>query len=147
MEQKHARWNLLVDTLHQKLPHLLGVYLFGSQAQENASPTSDVDVAILAENRVPIVTLWEIAKDLERTATDRDVDLVDLRGASTVFQHQIITTGICLWSAGLPATLYEIFILREKMDFDAARQGLLADIAKEGTIYGRRRHLKQDRHH
>lgn len=65
------------------------------------------------------------------------VDLVDLRAASTVMQHQIITRGECWWSAGLPADLFALYVLDEKMNLDAARAGLLQDIAERGSVYGR----------
>ena len=38
---------------------------------------------------------------------------------------------------GLHAHLFEAAMLNEKLYLDAARQGLLNDIAQRGTIYGR----------
>ena len=66
-----------------------------------------------------------------------DVDLLDLRAASTVMQYQVITTGQCLWAQQPAAGLFECFVLSEKLDFDAARAGLLADIAQQGKVYAR----------
>jgi hypothetical protein len=59
-----------------------------------------------------------------------EVDLLDLRAASTVMQHQVITTGQSLWAQQPDAALFECFVLQEKLDFDEARAGLLADIAQ-----------------
>ena len=65
------------------------------------------------------------------------VDLLDLRAASTIMQHQIITTGQRWWAGDFQAALYEAAMLSEKTELDTARAGLLGDIEKRGTIYGR----------
>ncbi|MFI3180643.1 MAG: nucleotidyltransferase domain-containing protein, partial [Methylococcales bacterium] len=65
-----------------------------------------------------------------------DVDLLDMRAASTVMQYQILQTGRRLWANKLEADLFECFVLSEKLYFDQARAGLLDDIQKRGTVYG-----------
>lgn len=55
------------------------------------------------------------------------VDLVDLRAASTVMQHQIITRGECWWSAGLPADLFALYVLDEKMKSGGTGHGAAPD--------------------
>ena len=65
------------------------------------------------------------------------VDLLDLRAASTVMQYQVITTGQRWWAQDAQAALFEAAILSDKTALDTARAGLLADIHKKGTIYGR----------
>ena len=51
-------------------------------------------------------------------------------------QYQVITTGTCLWTVGLPVGLFECFVLSEKTALDEARAPLLADIQARGTVYG-----------
>jgi hypothetical protein len=80
--------------------------------------------------------LWELAGNLADLA-GCPVDLLDLRAASTVMQYQVITTGQCLWSVGLPAGLFECYVLSEKTALDTARAPLMADIHATGEIYGR----------
>lgn len=126
----------LVEALQQRLPDLLAVYLFGSRARDEARPDSDLDLAVLVAGKLQPVALWELAQTLA-ALTGYDVDLVDLRSASTVMQYQIITTGNRLWCRDMQAALYECFILREKMDLDVVRAGLLEDIEREGRVYGR----------
>lgn len=60
-----------------------------------------------------------------------------MRAASTIMQYQVLLTGQCLWAQQPAAALFECFVLNEKLDFDAARAGLLADIAQTGSIYAR----------
>ena len=65
-----------------------------------------------------------------------DVDLVDLRAATTVMQYQIVTTGQRLWQRDERAALYESFILSEKTELDTARSRLIDDIQQRGHVYG-----------
>ncbi|MEE8587411.1 MAG: nucleotidyltransferase domain-containing protein [Acidobacteriota bacterium] len=127
---------LIVQHLQQSLPELLAVYAFGSRAQGTANRDSDLDLAVLAEGKADPVELWKLAGDLAGIA-GCTVDLLDLRQASTVMQHQIITSGRRLWTKDVQAPLYESFILSEKTALDTARAGLLEDICREGRVYGR----------
>ena len=63
------------------------------------------------------------------------MDLVDLRAASTVMQHQIIQTGVRWWAKDHQADLFEIYVCKEKWDLDRYRAGLLQDIQQQGRIY------------
>ena len=124
----------IVAVLREKLPKLLAVYLFGSQALNMAGPDSDIDLAILAGGRQDTLTLWNLGQDLA-SMIDRDVDLLDLRAASTVMQYQIITTGRRLWKKDLQAGLFECAMLSQKTELDTARAALLQDIQREGRVY------------
>jgi predicted nucleotidyltransferase len=126
----------LQSHLKQRLPNLMAIYLFGSQATGEATATSDLDLAVLVAGRVDPLDLWATAGELADIA-GLPVDLLDLRAASTVMQYQVIMKGQCLWSAGVDVGIYEAFILSEKTNLDTARAGLLSDIYKEGLVHGR----------
>ena len=125
----------LVATLRDRLPALLAIYLFGSRANGHAGPDSDLDLAVLVAGKLDPVATWELAQLLANQA-NCDVDLVDLRGASTVMQYQVIMTGTRLWQKDGQAALYECFILSDKTELDEARAGVLRDIQREGKVYG-----------
>ena len=124
------------DMLLARVPKLLAVYAFGSRVQGGAGPQSDLDVAVLVAGYTEPLALWSLSGDLA-DLVGCPVDLLDLRAASTVMQHQILTTGERWWSGGGQAALYEAAILSEKTELDSARAGLLGDIEKRGTVYGR----------
>ncbi|MEH6564718.1 MAG: nucleotidyltransferase domain-containing protein [Halopseudomonas sp.] len=126
----------ILDLLLNAIPSLSAVYVFGSQAGGQAGPGSDLDLAILADTPPDAVGLWELAGQLADIA-GCDVDLLDLRAASTVMQYQVITTGKRLWAQGIAPGLYECFILSAKTALDEARAGLLEDITRTGTVYAR----------
>lgn len=126
----------LVDHLKEAVPSLSAVYVFGSQVTGHATAESDLDVALLADDDLSAEELWELSSILARLV-QCDVDLLDMRAASTVMQYRIITTGKRLWAKDSQAALYESFILSQKTALDEARAGLLQDIQTTGTVYGR----------
>ena len=128
----------LVSRLQAKVPELLAVYAFGSRVncQAQLAAESDLDLAVLVAGYAEPLALWALAGELADLA-GCPVDLLDLRAASTVMQHQIITTGQRLWARDVQAAIFEAAILSEKTALDLARAGLMADILKRGTIYGR----------
>lgn len=125
----------IVAFLQAELAGLLGVWLFGSQANGHAGDHSDVDLAVLVAGKADPLQLWEIGQKLAAMA-DREVDLLDLRAASTVMQYQVVTEGRLLWQRDAQGILYESAILSDKTELDMARAGLLADIRREGKVYG-----------
>ncbi|MNV67855.1 hypothetical protein D3C71_1606690 [compost metagenome] len=79
--------------------------------------------------------LWQSSGELADIA-GCDIDLLDLRAASTVMQYQIITQGERWWARDTQAAVFESAILSEKTALDTARAGLLADIQERGSVYG-----------
>jgi predicted nucleotidyltransferase len=126
----------LVALIRTRFPLTLAIHAFGSQVQGNANAKSDLDLAVLVAGYADPLALWDVSGQLADVAGCQ-VDLLDLRAASTVMQYQVITTGRRLWSAGLQADLFECFVLSEKTALDEARAPLLADIAATGRIYAR----------
>ena len=126
----------ILDMLLARVPNLLAVYAFGSRIRGTGGPQSDLDLAVLVAGYAEPLALWELSGDLADLA-GCPVDLLDLRAASTVMQHQIVTTGQRWWAGDGQAALYEAAILSEKTELDTARAGLLGDIGKRGHIYGR----------
>jgi uncharacterized protein len=114
----------------------LAIYAFGSRITGHARADSDLDLAVLVEGYADVVALWELGGDIANIA-GCDVDLVDLRAASTVMQYQITTTGERWWALDTQAGLFEVYVLSEKTDLDTRRAALLAEIKEEGKVYGR----------
>jgi predicted nucleotidyltransferase len=127
---------VIMGMLQSRVPQLLAIYAFGSRMQGAAGPHSDLDLAVLVAGYAEPLVLWELSGDLADLA-GCPVDLLDLRAASTVMQHQVITTGQRWWARDAQAALYEAAILSEKTALDTARAGLLGDIQKRGSVYGR----------
>ena len=117
-------------------PHLLSLYAFGSRIHGASRDDSDLDLAVLVAGYAPVLKLWDTASELSELL-GIPVDLIDLRAASTVMQHQVLTTGRSLWARQPEASLFECFALSEKNHLDEARQALLNDVSTRGQVYGR----------
>ena len=125
----------IVRILQEQIPGLLAIYAFGSRVQGTSGKDSDLDLAVLVAGYAEPVALWKLSGELAELA-GCPVDLLDLRAASTVMQHQVLTGGQRWWAKDAQAGLFEAAMLSEKTALDAARAGLLSDIQKGGKVYG-----------
>ncbi|MCX7950948.1 MAG: nucleotidyltransferase domain-containing protein [Clostridiales bacterium] len=73
------------------------IIIFGSYAKEILRADSDIDIAFLSENSFDSYDLFMISQELA-SIIKKDVDLIDLNNASTVFRAQIIGTGKLIYS-------------------------------------------------
>jgi predicted nucleotidyltransferase len=128
--------NAILNLVQSRFTNLLALYAFGSRVTGQATSESDLDLAILVDGPVDPFAIFTLAGEIAEIA-GLEVDLVDLRAASTVMQHQIITTGERWWQRGSCAAFYEATILNMKTSLDEARAGLIGDILKRGSVYGR----------
>ncbi|MBQ1784139.1 MAG: nucleotidyltransferase domain-containing protein [Gammaproteobacteria bacterium] len=126
----------LIQMVQNKVPKLLALYAFGSRISGTAGAHSDLDLAVLVAGYAEPLALFELAGELAEVAGS-EVDLLDLRAASTVMQYQIITRGERWWAKDSQAALFEAAMLSEKTALETARAGLMADIQQRGRIYGR----------
>ena len=128
--------DLIVSLLQARLPNLLAIHAFGSQVNGTAGPDSDLDLAVLVGGYTDPTQLWDITGEIA-DLVGCPVDLLDFRAASTVMQYRILSTGQRWWAADSRADLYEAGVLSDKTELDSARAALIADVQREGRIYGR----------
>lgn len=83
---------IIVDILSEKVSPFL-IILFGSTAKGNIHKDSDIDIAFLSDDKeLDKYEIFMIAQEIA-SELNRDVDLIDLNQASTVFQAQVVHTG------------------------------------------------------
>jgi uncharacterized protein len=70
------------------------VYLFGSQATGKARLYSDIDVAVLSLQKLPVSMFSEIREELEESDIVRTVDVVDLTEADESFRQRVEKEGV-----------------------------------------------------
>ena len=100
------------------------LYLFGSQASGDARPDSDWDIAFLADGDLDNVSRWHIAEELA-AELGQDVDLVDLKEASTVLKMQIVQNGRLLYGDSLGADLFEASTMTQYGHLQESRADIL----------------------
>lgn len=121
---------LIVSSLHAAWPHTLAVYAFGSRVQGTAGAGADLDLAVLVAGYTDTVARWNVAQQLA-VALGCEVDLLDMRAASTVMQYPGADDRAAACGPGNPRRLYSNASCSTRSWTSAARAPLLADIAKE----------------
>ena len=72
------------------------VLWYGSWVRGTAVPRSDVDLAIVAERRVPAATMVRIRERVEDLPTLRKIDLVDVHAVGEAMRSRIMAEGVAL---------------------------------------------------
>lgn len=106
-------------------PDLLLAMVFGSAVGGNQRPDSDIDVAVYARNKLDSRKRQQLSDDIA-VATDRTVDLIDLRNADGALLRRILHTGEVVFSKS-PDTLGMLFerLLDWQEDFEPQINQLL----------------------
>lgn len=107
----------ILEVLKSSIASLQAVYLFGSQTSGDATPSSDIDIASLEK---------------------KNVDLVDLRKASTVFRMQVIAKGSRTIVEGKSdIEIFEDNVFSDYARLNEERKYILSDIQEQGSVYAR----------
>lgn len=125
-----------VQIIRNALPGVQAIYLFGSQSTGEQHIDSDIDIAILPKQALPETTIWALSQTLAQQYS-RNVDLIDLRNASTVMRMQVISKGRRLFCANrIACELFEDFVFSDYARLNEEREGILEDIRQRGSVYG-----------
>ena len=118
-----------------ELPYCLAIYVFGSRADDQARPDSDLDIAVLLPRMTQIddklAVLSHLAVELKV-----EVDLVDLRAASDVLRREVLVNGVCIHNAAPGEVLaWEAEAMTRYGHYRREVAGLLADFHDTGRGY------------
>lgn len=120
----------LVSLIKKHLPSVKLIYLFGSRATNEARPSSDWDIAVMAEKKIPVSTLWEL-KELLANTCRAEVDLIDLLQSTTVLNVQIIERGQLLYDACDAAMPFETRVLSMYGRLQEGREDIMSDFVAQ----------------
>lgn len=127
--------NIIVKILNQKIKDIISIYLFGSFQKGQMRKDSDIDIAILLDGALDNITRWEISCILT-DKLDKDVDLINLRDASTVMKAQIVTRGKCIYESDKKKRdLFEMYSLSDYARLNEERKEIIEQVKKEGRVY------------
>lgn len=73
------------------------VYLYGSRAKDKAHKTSDVDIALLSDIKLPVGFVSGLKELIEESTIPYQVDIVDLSQVDNEFRNKVLAEAI-LWS-------------------------------------------------
>lgn len=123
----NAEIQIAVEQLSKHVPQLIAIILFGSFGTEYETDQSDLDLAILSSSKLEVVAMWELSQKIA-IQLNKDVDLVDLRQASTVFKFQILSTGKIIFCTNLDEfALFETTAFSMYLSFQETRKEILQD--------------------
>ena len=127
---------IVIEALVNIVPDLKGVYLFGSRADGSARPDSDFDFAFLnTGTRLSDLAVHSLRLALA-TSLDADVDLVDLRAASSVLQFQIISKGRRIYSSDDSfCDTFDLFVYSSYQHLNEGQQEIIQAIRQRGKVY------------
>ncbi|MBT2655405.1 nucleotidyltransferase domain-containing protein [Bacillus sp. ISL-18] len=126
---------IILDVLNENLSPFL-IVLFGSRVKGTFHNESDIDIAYLSDNKV--LDKYEIFMLSQELAArlGRDVDLIDLNQASTVFQAQIIHTGKVIYCIDdQKRQQFELKTLKMYTKLNEERFPVLKRIDESGSVY------------
>lgn len=111
------------------------VYIFGSTIRGTANKESDIDIAYLSDQVLDDYQIFMLAQELAGII-DRDVDLIDLKKASTVFQAQIVSTGKVIYCLDEKIRMnFEMKMLKMYSKLNEERQLIIDNVHKRGSIF------------
>jgi len=129
----------IVRIVLEHYPDTQAIYLFGTHGTEDEWPSSDVDIAVL----LPPIQAKELSSlalspcHLELSeALCKEVDLLNARQVSTVFQKEIVAKGRLLYCADKYAVdEFEMLTLSYYQKLNEERKEILEDFERTGKAY------------
>ena len=130
--------DIIVSTIVSFYPEVQAIYLFGSYDTEYELLDSDVDIALLFSHETAkslrYLSMSPCAIDLAEVLK-KDVDLINLRLVSTVFQNEIIASGTAIYKKDEnPVDEFEMLTLSFYQKLNEERKEIVEDIRKSGRV-------------
>ena len=124
--------SLIIEKLNPVL-----VYVFGSFARGELREDSDIDLAFLSDGEFTSYEIFMLAQEIAEIY-NREVDLIDLKKASTVFKAQIVGTGDVIYCSDENIqTNFQIRAFKEYALLNEEREEILNSIKERGSVYGK----------
>jgi predicted nucleotidyltransferase len=124
----------IINLLKSRISKLIGIYVFGSYADDTATRESDIDIAFLSFEKITPIEKWKIQEELA-SILDNDIDLVDLKDATVVLRAEVVEKGKLIFSADTYLVDYfEMTTYSMYADLNESRVDILNDYKEK---YGR----------
>jgi predicted nucleotidyltransferase len=147
-----SRSDNLVDTLRLHLPQIVKdlpvqlAYLHGSAARGEATPSSDVDIALVCDDETSpsqrLRLMLDLSAELSRQAGIAEADVRVINDAPLVFRGRIACEGLLLYARDKAQQIeFETHTRDEYFDYLPFHQRLqdafLRNVREQGILYGR----------
>lgn len=136
---ENEKRSAIIRIILENYPDVQAIYIFGSYGTEDEWPDSDMDIALLLPPLRAKETSFPALNSCRAVLADytrKDVDLVNLRQASTVFQKEIIAAGRLLYCANPYAVdEFEMLVMSYYQRLNQERRELLDAFKQTGRAY------------
>lgn len=127
-----------IDAVAADDHRILAVYLFGSRTRDEAHADSDVDLAVLFEERQSLSEVIDLEARFEEALAPeiRSVDLVDLGKANTFLALDVIRGERIYCADSYRCDLFDLYVLRRAGDqahLEKERRRVLLDPERHRT--------------
>jgi len=130
----------IIAALERELPGLVAIYLFGSHASAEARSDSDVDLGVLPPRQDAHTLTFALLLGLQEKVAaicSRDVDLINLRLASTVLAKEVVVNGDRFYCRDrYAADEFEMHALSLYQKLNEERAAILQDGLSGKRFYG-----------
>jgi uncharacterized protein len=111
---------ILINNLSPKL-----IYIFGSITTNRVRKDSDVDIAILTDKKIDEYQLYMISQQLADDLK-REVDIVDLKRASTVFKAEVLRNGKLIYNSDSQEKMhFQLGVLQDYVFLNERRREII----------------------
>lgn len=118
----------------ERIPNLIGIYLYGSLGTPYENKESDIDLAVLTATSISFQSLWQLSQEIA-IKINKDVDLISLREASTVLCFQILTKGQRIYCSDQnKCDEFEMLAYSNYLRLNEERKEIIDAIKKRGQI-------------
>jgi len=141
----------LIDTLRQHVPQILQdlpvrlAYLYGSAARGEATPSSDVDIALVCDEETSpgqrLRLMLDVSAELFRQVGIVDADVRAINDAPLVFRGRVACEGILLYARDEAQRIeFETRTRDEYFDYlpfhRRLQNAFLKNVRERGLLYG-----------
>ncbi|OGT53893.1 MAG: hypothetical protein A3E84_00805 [Gammaproteobacteria bacterium RIFCSPHIGHO2_12_FULL_42_13] len=135
MRAKEDALQQAIQMICDKIPNVMAIYQFGSSVTGGEHLESDIDLAILAAEKIDFIVIGRLMEDLQ-SFFRKKVDVVDLFSANTILRAEIAYRGKRIYCADIDRSeLFQITAIAQLLFLNEEQRELLADIKKRGSIY------------
>ncbi len=125
----------IVDLLIERVNAYL-IILFGSYGKGLSREDSDIDIAYLGDKDCDGYEIFMLAQEMAGLV-GRDVDLLNLRTASTVMKAQVVSSGKVIYCSDEMRRMHFFMeTFKEYTRLNEERAVVLREIERQGSVYG-----------
>ncbi|MGL5000402.1 MAG: type VII toxin-antitoxin system MntA family adenylyltransferase antitoxin [Cetobacterium sp.] len=118
---------VIIDTIINLLENFEceTIYVFGSYASGKTHNKSDIDIAFLSKNKIGKYDIFMKAQEIS-SSVNKEIDLVDLKDSSTVFQNEVVKNGIVILDGDIiKRQKFEVLVLKKYIELNELRKDII----------------------